>query len=104
MEPRGSFQPVSGDKNMKYDCFYKVTVITCVPDSINMFEDEEVYHWGYFPYAWVLADVKTLYKQGADAVILEMITQKEFDKRMEKYKDQQAWDEYQTNGIWNEDV
>ena len=29
---------------MKYDCFYKVTVTTCVPDSINMFEDEEVYH------------------------------------------------------------
>ena len=89
---------------MKYDCFYKVTVTTCVPDSINMFEDEEVYHWGYFPYAWVLADVKALYKQGADAVILEMITQKEFDKRMEKYKDQRSWEEYQTNGIWNEDV
>jgi hypothetical protein len=76
---------------MKYDCFYKVTVTTCVPDSINMFEDEEVYYWGYFPYAWVMKD----------AVILEMITQKEFDKRMEKYKDQQAWEEYQTNGIWN---
>ena len=89
---------------MKRDCFYKVTVTTCVPDSINMFEDEEVYHWGYFPYAWVLADVKALYKQGADAVILEMITQKEFDKRMEKYKDQRSWEEYQTNGIWNEDV
>ena len=34
--------------------------------------------------------MKALYKQGADAVILEMITQKEFDKRMEKYK-----------GVWN---
>jgi hypothetical protein len=30
--------------------------------------------------------VKALYKQGADAVILEMITKKQFDKRMEKYK------------------
>ena len=46
----------------------------------------ETYHWGYFPYSWVLKDVKALYKQGADAVILEMITKKQFDKRMEKYK------------------
>ena len=86
---------------MKRDCFYKVTVTTCVPDSINMFEDEEVYHWGYFPYSWVMKDVKQLYKSGADAVVLEMITQEQFDRRMEKYKDQQAWEEYQTNGIWN---
>ena len=86
---------------MKRDCFYKVTVTTCVPDSINMFEDEEVYHWGYFPYSMVLKDVRQLYKDGADAVVLEMITQEQFDKRMEKYKDQRAWEEYQTNGIWN---
>ena len=71
---------------MKRDCFYKVTVTTYVPDSINMFVDEEVYHWGYFPYSWVMKDVKQLYKDGADAVILEMITQEQFDKRMEKYK------------------
>jgi len=76
-------------------------VTTCVPDSINMFEDEEVYHWGYFPYSMVLKDVRQLYKDGADAVVLEMITQEQFDKRMEKYKDQRAWEEYQTNGIWN---
>ena len=86
---------------MKHDCFYKVTVTTCVPDSINMFEDEEVYHWGYFPYSMVLKDVRQLYKDGADAVVLEMITQEQFDRRMEKYKDQRAWEEYQTNGIWN---
>jgi hypothetical protein len=85
MEPRGSFQTVSGDNTVKRDCFYKVTVTTCVPDSINMFEDEEVYHWGYFPYSMVLKDVKTLYKEGADAVELEMITQKQFDKRIEPY-------------------
>ena len=66
-----------------------------------MFEDEEVYHWGYFPYSMVLKDVRQLYKDGADAVVLEMITQEQFDKRMEKYKDQRAWEEYQTNGIWN---
>jgi hypothetical protein len=48
-----------------------------------------------------MKDVKQLYKDGADAVVLEMITQEQFDRRMEKYKDQQAWEEYQTNGIWN---
>ena len=78
---------------MKLDCFYKV--------KVTQDGKTETYYWGYFPYSWVLKDVKSLYKQGADAVILEMITQKEFDKRMEKYKDQQAWEEYQTNGIWN---
>ena len=86
---------------MKRDCFYKVTVIKHVPNSINMFVDEDVYHWGYFPYSWVMKDVRQLYKDGADAVLLEMITQVEFDKRMEKYKDQEAWEEYQNNGIWN---
>ena len=69
---------------MAFDCFYKVTVTTCVPDSINLFEDEEVYHWGYFPWSWVLKDVKQLYRDGADAVELEMITQEEFDARLPK--------------------
>ena len=78
-----------------------MTVIKHVSDSINMFVDEDVYHWGYFPYSWVMKDVRQLYKDGADAVLLEMITQAEFDKRLEKYKDQQAWEEYQNNGIWN---
>jgi hypothetical protein len=63
---------------MKYDCFYKV--------KVTQDGKTETYHWGYFPYSWVLKDVKALYKQGADAVILEMITKKQFDKRMEKYK------------------
>jgi len=70
---------------VKRDCFYKVTVTTCVPESINFFEDEEIYYWGYYPYSMVLKDVKTLYKEGADAVELEMITQKQFDKRIEPY-------------------
>ena len=65
---------------MKFDSFYKVTVTTCVPDSINFFEDEEVYYWGYYPYKMVMKDVKELYKEGADAVELEMITQEEFDE------------------------
>ena len=38
---------------MTFDCFYKVTVTTCVPESINLFEDEEIYHWGYYPYSLV---------------------------------------------------
>lgn len=62
---------------MKLDCFYKVKV---TKDGKT-----ETYHWGYFPYSMVMQDVKTLYKQGADAVELEMITQKQFDKRIEKY-------------------
>ena len=63
---------------MKLDCFYKV--------KVTQDGKTETYYWGYFPYSWVLKDVKSLYKQGADAVILEMITQKQFDKRIEKYK------------------
>ena len=68
---------------MKFNCFYKVTVTTCVPESINFFEDEEIYHWGYYPYNLVMKDVKELYKEGANAVELEMITQEEFDLHMD---------------------
>ena len=68
---------------MKFDCFYKVTVTTCVPESINFFEDEEIWHLGYFPYIEVLKEVEQHYKDGADAVELEMITQKEFDLHMD---------------------
>ena len=67
---------------MKFDCFYKVTVTTCVPKSINLFEDEEIYYWGYYPYNIVMKDVKELYKEGANAVELEIITQEEFDLHM----------------------
>jgi hypothetical protein len=63
---------------VKLDCFYKV--------KVTQNGKTETYYWGYFPYSWVLKDMKSLYKQGADAVILEMITKKQFDKRMEKYK------------------
>ena len=68
---------------MKFDCFYKVTVTTCVPESINLFEDEEIWHLGYYPYIEVLKDVEQHYKDGADAVELEMITQEEFDERIQ---------------------
>jgi hypothetical protein len=62
---------------MKYDCFYKVRV--------TQNGKTEIYHWGYFPYSMVLKDVKELYKEGADAVILEMISKKQFDKRIKPY-------------------
>jgi|TARA_B110001454_G_scaffold70947_1_gene69048 hypothetical protein len=62
---------------MKLDCFYKV--------KVTQNGKTETYHWGYFPYSMVLKDIKTLYKDGADAVILEMITQKQFDKIIKPY-------------------
>ena len=64
---------------MKFDCFYKVTVTTCVPESINFFEDEEIYYLGYYPYKKVMKDVKELYKDGANNVILRKIPEKEFN-------------------------
>jgi hypothetical protein len=33
----------------------------------------------------VLDDVKKLYQEGADAVVLEMITKEQFDKKIEPY-------------------
>jgi len=62
---------------MALDCFYKV--------KLTKNNKTEIYHWGYFPYKMVLDDVKQLYKDGADAVELEMITKENFDKRIEKY-------------------
>lgn len=62
---------------MKLDCFYRV--------KVTKNDKTEVYHWGYFPYSMVLGDVKTLYKEGADAVELEMISKKQFDKRIAPY-------------------
>ena len=56
---------------MKFDCFYKVTV--------TKGKKEELWHWGYYPYNMVMKDVKRLYKEGADAVELEMITEKQFN-------------------------
>ena len=62
---------------MKLDCFYKV--------KITKENKTEIYHWGYFPYKMVMDDVKQLYKDGADAVELEMITKDQFDKMIEPY-------------------
>jgi len=62
---------------VKLDCFYRV--------KVTKNGKTEIYHWGYFPYSMVLDDVKTLYKEGADAVELEMISKKQFDKRIEPY-------------------
>jgi hypothetical protein len=62
---------------MAYDCFYKV--------KVTQNNKTETYHWGYFPYWMVLKDIKQLYKEGADAVELEMISKKQFDKMIEPY-------------------
>ncbi|MBC8435793.1 MAG: hypothetical protein H8D84_02285 [Proteobacteria bacterium] len=62
---------------MKFDSFYKVKITTG--------KKEEIYHWGYYPYHLVIKGVKELYKEGADAVELEMITQEEFDKIIKPY-------------------
>ena len=62
---------------MALDCFYKV--------KVTENNKAEIYHWGYFPYKMVLDDVKQLYKDGADAVELEMITKENFDKRIKEY-------------------
>ena len=57
-------------------CFYKV--------KVTQDGKTETYRWGYFPWSMVLKDVKQLYKEGADAVVLEMITQEEFDNGLPK--------------------
>jgi hypothetical protein len=62
---------------MALDCFYKV--------KVTENNKTEIYHWGYFPYKMVLDDVKQLYKDGADAVELEIITKENFDKRIKEY-------------------
>ena len=61
---------------MKRDCFYKV--------KVTQDGKTETYRWGYFPWSMVLKDVKQLYKDGADAVELEMITHKQFDDGLPK--------------------
>ena len=47
---------------MANDCFYKV--------KVTQNSKTEIYHWGYFPWAMCLKDIKQLYKDGADAVEL----------------------------------
>ena len=56
---------------MRFDCFYKV--------KITRGKRTLTERWGYYPYSMVMKDVKKLYKEGADAVVLEMITEKQFN-------------------------
>lgn len=67
---------------MKLD-YYICRVTKCVPESINFFEDEEEYGYG-LPYKDIMKEVERHYKEGADAVELEMITKEEFDERLPK--------------------
>jgi hypothetical protein len=69
------------------ECFYKITV---TQDS-----KQEVYHFGYMPYKDIMIDVEKFYSEGADAVVMEMINQAQFDKRMEPYQDQYSWEQHQ---------
>ena len=54
-----------------------------VPDSINFFEETEEYGYG-LPWKDVLEAVEQHYRDGADAVELEMITEDEFNDRLPK--------------------
>lgn len=62
---------------MPLDCFYKC--------KVTKNNKTDVYHYGYMTWKSILQDVKNYYKDGADAVELEMISKKSFDKRMEPY-------------------
>jgi hypothetical protein len=62
---------------MVLDSFYKV--------KITKDNKTEIYHWGYFSYKMVLDDINQAYKDGADAVELEMISKEKFDKRIKDY-------------------
>ena len=44
---------------------------------------EEVWHYS-MPYKMIMKEVRQLYKDGADAVEMEMITQEEFDDTLPK--------------------
>ena len=58
---------------MKFDCFYEVKIIRGKRTRTEK--------WGYFPYSIVKKDVKELYKDGANNVILRKITEKKFNKK-----------------------
>jgi len=62
---------------MVLDSFYKV--------KITKDNKTEIYHLGYFSYKMVLDDINQAYKDGADAVELEMISKEKFDKRIKDY-------------------
>ena len=46
-------------------------------------DKEEIWHYS-MPYKMIMKEVKILYKDGADAVEMEMITQEEFDDLLPK--------------------
>jgi len=54
--------------------FYKIT--------ITQNNKEEILYYGYLSYDQITADVDLLYEEGADAIEMEMITEKEFEKEL----------------------
>jgi|TARA_B100002019_G_C20939932_1_gene436318 hypothetical protein len=64
--------------------YYICRVTKCVPESINFFEDEEEYVYA-LPYKDIMKEVKRHYREGADAVELEMITKEEYERLSKPY-------------------
>lgn len=54
--------------------FYKIT--------ITENNKEEILYYGYLSYDQIMADVELFYEDGADAVEMETITEKEFEKEL----------------------
>jgi hypothetical protein len=64
---------------MKRDCFYKVEVTRDDWDGSYHFPKRtETWRIGRFTWREVLAHVDEWYERGADAVVLEMISEEEF--------------------------
>lgn len=64
---------------MKRDCFYKVEVTRDYWDGSYYFPKRtETWRIGRFTWREVLAYVDEWYERGADAVVLEMISEEEF--------------------------
>jgi len=70
---------------MKRDCFYKVEVTRDYWDGSYYFPKRtETWQIGRFTWREVLAYVDEWYGRGADAVVLEMITEEEFNDSLPK--------------------
>jgi len=70
---------------MKRDCFYRVRVTRDDWDGSYYFPKRTETWWiGGFTWREVLAYVDEWYERGADAVVLEMITEEEFNDSLPK--------------------
>ena len=68
---------------MNRDCFYKFKITKDNPNGSYYFQKKvDYWYYGYFSYRMILNEVRDWYKDGADCVELEMITQEQFDHRL----------------------